>query len=177
MKFDESKFYLGKLCKRGHKFENSEQSLRFVQSHSCKKCIKEYYPIYYKKNKKKLSLIAKSYYKKNRKIRQSYQRNYYKQNKEKCRNSVKKWLSIPKNRKQQTFLCRRWERQNPEKFKKQIKDKNKRKIKYLYDSYVKCQILKSKYTEGLCFKDIPNDLVETKRALLLINREIRRQKI
>jgi len=36
--FDESKYYLGTLCKRGHDYEGTGKSLRWIRKHECLKC-------------------------------------------------------------------------------------------------------------------------------------------
>ncbi len=36
--FDKSKFYLGNLCKRGHDYEGSGQSLRYLSNNNCRAC-------------------------------------------------------------------------------------------------------------------------------------------
>ena len=39
--FDETKFQVGKLCKRGHKFEGAGNSLRYIIGRSCVLCAKK----------------------------------------------------------------------------------------------------------------------------------------
>lgn len=77
--FDETKFYLGKLCKHNHEYEDSNKSLRKINNRYCVECrkghiksLKEKSPEYQKeyriKNKDKLSNKSKEYYKKNKDI-------------------------------------------------------------------------------------------------------------
>lgn len=42
--FDKSKYYLGTLCKRGHDYEGTGKSLRFIKRRGCVDCEKEYTP-------------------------------------------------------------------------------------------------------------------------------------
>lgn len=56
MDFDESKFYLGILCKRNHKYKNTEQSLRYVVNATCVECNKLRLVKY---NKERIKLFKK----------------------------------------------------------------------------------------------------------------------
>ncbi len=75
MKFNPEKHYLGTLCKRGHEWENSGKSLRYIKSNQCIKCLKItnnsrsqkiMREIYLEKNKEKIKLHKKLKYKKDR---------------------------------------------------------------------------------------------------------------
>ena len=68
--FDETKYYLGKLCKRGHDYDGTGKSLRYM-SHNCVECIKNYR----KENADKLKEYIKNYRKENPEKLKEYRKN------------------------------------------------------------------------------------------------------
>jgi len=66
--FDESKYYLGTLCKRGHDYEGTGKSLRFISGH-CTLCFYQRKRVYqrkkYKENPAKYIEEARNYRKQN----------------------------------------------------------------------------------------------------------------
>ena len=68
--FDETKYYLGKLCKRGHDYDGTGKSLRYM-SHNCVECIKNYR----KENADKLKEYIKNYRKENAEKLKEYRKN------------------------------------------------------------------------------------------------------
>ena len=57
--FDETKYYLGKLCKRGHDYDGTGKSLRYM-SHNCVECIKISRALYQKEDAEKLKEYRKN---------------------------------------------------------------------------------------------------------------------
>jgi len=52
--FDDSKFYLGSICKRRHAWKETEKSLRSIASGSCRECSKARTRVQHKENCKKI---------------------------------------------------------------------------------------------------------------------------
>ena len=87
MKFNQDKYYLGKLCKRGHGWEDSGMSLRLIRNGDCRSCIaqrktspeykkwKKGYDLNYNKNKRDQS-IAQKYRKTHKKEFAAYGKEY-----------------------------------------------------------------------------------------------------
>ena len=60
MRFDTEKFYLGKLCKRGHDHEDTGKSLRYKSDRDCVECVAIRYKKWLAENpKKRKRYIAK----------------------------------------------------------------------------------------------------------------------
>ena len=68
---DATKFYIGKLCKRGHEFENSGGSLRYKKNRDCKDCCIRLSKKYREENKDKI----KEYREKNKGYYKNYSKN------------------------------------------------------------------------------------------------------
>ncbi len=62
MDFDEKKFFLGKLCPRGHEWNGIGQTLRYLSNEKCFFCRKQQY----EENREKLCEQKKQYYEENR---------------------------------------------------------------------------------------------------------------
>lgn len=102
------KFVVGPLCKRGHKYEERDQSLRYVSTRQCVECMKEraqgYRREYYEKNAGECRARGRAHYYKNREkrlaqmaeyrktgaVRESMRR-YRLRNPGKCRARVMAW--------------------------------------------------------------------------------------
>lgn len=78
--FDESKYRLGSLCKRGHNWNETGQSLRYKGDYSCVECSK---------------LKAQEYEKRNREKRNQRHREWKEKNPEKWKAAQEKYWSKP----------------------------------------------------------------------------------
>ena len=59
--FDENKYFLGKLCRSNHEYENTGQSLRYKSTRECPECVYFRSKTYRQNNKDKFSSSAKNY--------------------------------------------------------------------------------------------------------------------
>lgn len=101
--YNKKMFFLGNLCKREHRWENSQESLRYVKGNrSCCECVKEYYlknkgrlnkqsREYNLLHKEEIKKYMKQYVQENRKKINEQRRQYYQQNKEKTYQKIKEW--------------------------------------------------------------------------------------
>lgn len=68
--YDESKFTLGPLCKRGHRWQDTDQSLRYRSTRQCVECHKawsaNYRGQYYQDNAERIRAKAREYHHANR---------------------------------------------------------------------------------------------------------------
>lgn len=81
-------FYIGKLCKKGHEFNESGGSLRYSSCNNCVECSRkkerqEYRKKYYRENRERVKENAKNYRKTHLEARRDYHREYRKANREK----------------------------------------------------------------------------------------------
>jgi len=111
--YNPDKFYLGKLCRRGHDYEGTGKSLRYLNGNDCRECIRkrgkkkietgenkrqtqEYYhrnkerclrqrKQYYENNKEKVLKTCQAYKDKHKEWYREYGRQHYKKNKERYR--------------------------------------------------------------------------------------------
>lgn len=58
MTYDINKYYLGRLCKRKHKYEDSGQTVRLISGNKCPECRRLDHIIYTNKNKDKLIIYS-----------------------------------------------------------------------------------------------------------------------
>lgn len=84
------------------------------------------------------------------------------------KNNKHKWIS--QSKKVHAVRCRDYYKNNP-KYKKRIKDFEKKSIEIMTNSYIKKIICH--HDSSLSRKDIPQDLIELKRKQLLLFRQIR----
>ena len=82
--YDKTVFYLGTLCKRNHRYENSCESLRYIKGNHCVICRKMYdhSQRYYRKNRDECLRKSKIYYAKNAEKKKKQGKAYYVANKE-----------------------------------------------------------------------------------------------
>jgi hypothetical protein len=150
---------------------------------------------YYQKNREKCLALQKEFHEKN----PDYTKQYYKENRERIRANAKVYYQNiteeqrkEKNKKQYEYLRKRFE-QDPEKFRKERRDRkkalkakdperynaqvnewNKKQYKKakeeLWDCYVRQQLCKHTAVKRLAAKDIPQELVEAKRLQIQIRR-------
>lgn len=135
---------------------NNKKEIRY----RCKLCMKEIHKNNYANNKLKIRDRQKKYREEN----YSHYRNLSNKSAKKMR------LLNPEKEKARKELYRI---NNKEKvYKRQNKFKNKA-VKELRDVYIKQRLTERSMLKHI---DIPQSLVETKRAILLLNREIKRRK-
>jgi hypothetical protein len=120
MKFNPEKHYLGTLCKRGHEWEKSGQSLRYIRSTDCIMCGNEYMKIWNKKNSDKRKKINQRYnknnIKKNRETQKKWRQNNPHKIKEYTKRRYKKWLKEIKKTARKNY------NDNPVKFRERQKE-------------------------------------------------------
>ena len=150
-KFDNNKFYLGKLCPQGHCFDNTGKSLRYKNNWNCKQCCLSFYADNKEEilKKKAESYTALSKYR---------VRKYKKHPNETARLRYKK--------------KRHYERikNNPILWRKKmeaIKRAQQKQRDCLADYYLKRLIRK---TVGLKFTKITKDIINLKREQLCLSR-------
>lgn len=86
------KYKLGKLCPKGHDYEQTGQSLRYAKKDGkCITCCQERSKAYRKNNPEKTLLLNKDYYARNRERLVEYRRDYIKNNPESVRQTCKRW--------------------------------------------------------------------------------------
>ncbi len=118
--FDESKYHLGSLCKRGHNHENTGKSLRYSNGGTCIQCVmlwheknRGYQDGYYRKNREKLTIKKKEYRQKHPEACLARQREYVKNNYERIRARRKEYQA--KNHEKLYAVGKLWRLNNPEK--------------------------------------------------------------
>ena len=109
--FDPEKFYLGKLCLRGHDWDGTGQSLRRKSTRACVDCGKEH---------------SRRWRSQNREIQKEYSRRWRSQNREKVRERNRRWRS--QNIEKARELTRRWRSQNIEKARELERNRYKQNI-------------------------------------------------
>lgn len=160
MPFNQEKFYLGKLCKRGHDYDGTGSSLRVNSHHQCLACKRKYEREWSGEKWKG----DKEYYVK---YRQS----------DKCKAYEKKRRGTLKHKKYmakytKTYRCKEQHKKYAESDKgKAARGKiAKRQIGNLEDIYIKRLLRKN------CFMPIPFEMVVLKRSQLLLHRGIKKLK-
>lgn len=108
----------------------------------------------------------------------NYLKNYavYAETRERRRQNKEKW----KEEKRKSFLKNKhkylpklnaykkeWREKNPDKYKLSVSKSTRRKVNQLKDCYIKDQLVKG---TSLSYKDIPQEMVDLKRSLILIKR-------
>ena len=156
--FDETKYYLGKLCKRGHDYDGTGKSLRYM-SHNCVECIKISRALYQKEDAEKLKEYRKNYQKENAEKLKEYRKNYRKENPEK----------LKEYRKNNADKIKKYSENN----QARQKERNAKEISFLDNNYVKKLITAQLKIERL--KILP-ETIELKREQLMLFREIKQYK-
>ena len=111
--FDETKYYLGSLCKRGHDYDGTEKSLRSNKNRTCFYCRIE---------NQKNTRFKKS----------EYNKKYRLENTENIKKYIKKnSLKIKKQQKEYRLL-----------YKERKKIKENRNVKELVEAYIATQLIK-----------------------------------
>lgn len=153
-----------KTCsKHGKLFR--EQVIKAGKSHSgkpawkCKECMKDMHKKHYELNKAKVLAQHAIYRKENPEKVAQTKRNWCDKNKE-------KYLRMSRER------YKRWEMNNPEKANVASRNAKKKAVKVLADSYVKKSLVRH---TGLSTKDLPNNLVQAQRAIMMLNRGLKIQ--
>jgi len=182
--FDETKYYLGKLCKRGHDYDGTGKSLRYM-SHNCVECIKISRALYQKEDAEKLKEYRKNYQKENAEKLKEYRKNYRKENADKAKeyrkiNADKAKEYIKNYRKENAEKLKEYRKNNADKIKKysennqaRQKERNAKEISFLDNNYVKKLITAQLKIERL--KILP-ETIELKREQLMLFREIKQYK-
>ncbi len=179
--FDESKYYLGKLCKRGHEYEGTGKSLRRLgykggsrRDGRCPKCIHIQYAAYYARDAECIKDRNRAGYRKHREKRLLYHKNLRIKHPELYKEMGRK------SRAKGNYLeaCHHYREANREricnyngeyrskhrhKVNKKDRERSERARQTLQASYVR-RILHQ--LDGLESKDIPSELIELKRTQL-----------
>ncbi len=195
MKIPENK-YLGTLCKRGHEYEGTGKSLRFI-THGCVLCSKEYVKNnieavraaktkyrknniskiseYRKKNKEILAKRAKVFRETNLTKIKKRQQEYYAENRTAriAYQHNRRALESKEERERRRKRARDWKRNHPEQNLISDRKARKRASASLADHYVKTQLIKR---TGLKRSQIPQELVEVKRLQIKIRRVVNQKK-
>ncbi len=163
LKIPENK-YLGTLCKRGHDYEGTGKSLRYIIGHECMKC---------KITKTKIRR-ENNYEEALRKGRDTHKRNKIKNNITRKKYADKNRESI--NSKRRIYYLKN-EKLTAKTYYYNNRDKiNKRLRKYrhnLNDAYVASIV--TRHT-SLKNKDIPKSFIEAYRSFLLLKRYLKKIK-
>ena len=122
---------------------------------------KEYSKKYRKNNPEKIKQIQKKYYKNNTEKRKGYWREYRENNIEKIKENHKEYYK--QNRKKNIESGKKYYKNNI----KKIKERAKINIENLTDSYVATRLKKP-------IKHLNPQIIETKRLIILIKRELRK---
>lgn len=95
--FDQDKFYLGKLCPRGHEFEETGQSLRYKSYEKCVKCNSEKCKAYYGKNREAIKAKSSEWYNDNLKRGRESRRRYEREHRAMARERFELWYEENKD--------------------------------------------------------------------------------
>jgi hypothetical protein len=142
--------YIGDIIKKG---TNSKG----IQTYRCKKCMHILHKNHYENNKDKVKKAHKEYREKDP---QKYR--------EICNKSKRKMYSLDKEKYQKRQLD--WDKNNPDMKSKRQKRYKDKAVKELNDIYVKQHLVAG---TGLKHADIPQELVELKRTMMLLKRNIK----
>ena len=172
-------------------FFHSQKGGKYGLNSKCKPCTKAKSENYYKKNSKKVNEISRKWRKDNPEKVKERSENYYKKNRKKVNEISRKWKK--ENRKKVNEIARKWYKENPEKCKEKgvkyrennpekfreysrksykkntekCKERSKINIENLTDSYVATRLKKP-------VKHLNPQIIETKRLIILIKRELRK---
>jgi len=149
------KYGLDSKCKKCKNASNEE----YRKNNSEK--LKEIYRKHYKENTKKYNERQKKWKKDNFEKVKKNRRKYYKENSEKSKKSIRKWRENNSERDKQNQI--KYKKNNPEK----VKEWTKKVTENLTDSYI-AQLLKTPV------KHLNPQIIETKRLIILIKRELRK---
>ena len=183
--FDETKYYLGKLCKRGHDYDGTGKSLMLVSIRGCRVCKKESmskYLLTHKesekkhrlKNKDKKKEYLKKYYMENKERSSEYAKEYYLKNKDKkkeFRLNNKKYTKEYYLKNKEILLKKHkvYALKNKVYKKEYSKEYHSKISKELTDVYLRSQLAKN----GLKSNKVTHEMIEVKRQQLIIFRGIR----
>lgn len=108
LSFDSERFYLGKPCKKGHRFNDTEKCLRYTNNSGCVICAREnserqrvinpektrqYQREYQQKNQAKLLAAHREYWQRNREKLLENKKNYWQQNRERLSAKKKEYAT------------------------------------------------------------------------------------
>jgi hypothetical protein len=162
--FDESKYYLGTLCKRGHDYEGTGKSLyRGRPEYRCVECGRER-DQRWKKNHPEYMIRYREEHKeeiraKNREYEQAHRGKRKKQRRDRKRIDP--------------LYDKEYRNKNRDRINAYCRARNRKQIKDLHDTYVKHAI---RNTYGIKFRDVPQELVELKYIQLKAMRASRAYK-
>jgi len=168
--FDETKYYLGSLCKRGHDYDGTGQSLRYMSCVSCRpcvECVKVYGELYKKENREKNREYHKKLYKENPEKYKKKNRKYRKENPDKCRELDRKYRK--ENLDKYVEYNIKYRKENPEK----NRESSRKETLELSKNYIENRICLTLKIER---EKITPEMIELKREQLMFFREIQQYK-
>ncbi len=167
--------YLGSLCKRNHKYKDTNRSLRYIRGHACIRCHKKAQAEWTRNNSEKMRIKKAEWRRNNPEKIRIKMAEWRRNNPEKIRAKTAEWTrNNPKKIRIKNAEWARnnpgkateWRRNNPEK----VRAYNKKATDSLTDNYVR---------SALKLKGIDNispELIEAKRFQLKIHRLIKERK-
>lgn len=160
--------------------ERKEKSGVYLKG-SCLNCSKEYLRNYRLNNSQRVRLLKNVHYKNNKEAILNKAKQYYQENKDRIiaynvkHNKLDKYKKAKERYHKDIARSRNYAKMNYVKHKQKIKEKNKRyqyvAIRNVSDWYVKQCLLRAAKDKD---KNIPQELVESYRALILLKREIKK---
>ncbi len=170
MKLPKNRF-LGKLCKRGHDYENTDKSLRVVGRGICHECNNGRKRQWRKENREKDFVQKKRWREKNPEYGIKYKREYRKKNGERTRAYGREYshthLEDFRRRK------REMRAKNPERAREKSNEYGRTRREKLTDGYVRTCLVQYAGKDNLRGQ-IPQELIEAKRLHIKIQRFIRK---
>jgi hypothetical protein len=155
-----------KMCKRGHEMTQENTT----KDGSCKACIALNGKAYREANRERIAAKKKAYNDANKENRRAYyeankenRRAYHEANKEKIAAHHKAYCEANKEK------LAAQQKAHREDNREKIATYNRRMVKSIADSYVAGRM-------GLPVKDIPQEVIEVKRLLITIKRELKNGK-
>lgn len=123
--FDATKLFLGSLCKRGHDYEGTRQSLRNIRGNYCVECKKLVQQRYQRSEEsKQRKLVYQREYRKTKPIPESYKvkaaaykKKWYQENREEFLAQCKAYRSQPEVTQRNRDKATQWAKNNPERYK------------------------------------------------------------
>lgn len=131
--FDESKFYLGALCPRGHDWGGTGRSLRLKNNRNCVDCIREYQRRWWEQNPDKQREYRRRWHEENPGKQREYKRRWHERNPGKQRAADRKLREQNPDKYRELRRC--WRKENPEAVKAIKHKRRARKAAALYIPY------------------------------------------
>ena len=164
--FDETKYYLGKLCKRGHDYDGTGKSLRYIGV-SCVECTRIAGELYRKNNQVRIVQYKKDYRKKNHNKLYEVDKKYREENPDQCRAYYTKYREENPNKVKK--IKKKWAKENSDK----VREFHRKQTLELSENYVKSRITSNLKIER---DKIPPEMIEIKREQIMLHREIKQYK-